>query len=238
MAVNRMSSTPRAEEASGAGGRAAAALLGGAGALLVGGVAQAVVWRWGVDWLTAVTNSQFLWVLLCFCVAWGWSRGSLGRGATAGGLTGLALIASYYLVQWAVEGPHAALSQLTHSRGLAWTAASVIGGCGVGLLGALAGEPAVRRPARKAFGLIGAGTLVGGGPAVWLLASGDRLLVGQRAVAVAVFVTVGLVLVATAVRRCGPRAAFRGGVSGACLALLLLVVLFLLEEAGILYLTF
>lgn len=218
--------------------RAAAVLLGVVGAFAIGGVAQAHVWAGAIHWLTAVSNSQFLWALLCFVVAWAWSLGRLLPGAAAGALTGLALIASYYAVQWLVSGQYSAVVQFTNSRGLAWTVASVLGGAGVGLLGALAGQCAATRPRRKAFGMIGAGLLVGCGPAVWKVSRGGYFLSGELGVAVAVFIGVGVVLVTTAFWCCGPRNAIRGGLPAVLVAAGLLAVLFILQNAGILYLTF
>jgi hypothetical protein len=217
--------------------RAATAFLGFAGAVLIGGVAQAFVWRWDIDWLTAVSSSQFLWGLLCFYVAWGWSRGRLLPGVAAGATTGLGLIASYYVVQWLVDGRHAALDQFTESRGLAWTAASVIGGAGVGLLGALAAAPATTHPRRKAFGLVGTALIVAGGPAAWWISRGDQLRPDGSAISVATFVCVGAALLATALWRCGPGDTIRGGVPAVLLATVVLAMLYVLEPR-LLYLTF
>lgn len=73
-------------------------------AVLLGGAAQTYVWRWGVEGLTKVSNSQFGWVLLCFVVAWAWARGRVSSGMVAGALTGLGLMGSYYCVQWFADG--------------------------------------------------------------------------------------------------------------------------------------
>src|SRR3954452_1199126 len=97
------------------------------GAVVVGGISQTYLWRWGFDGLGNVLGSQFTWVLLTFAVAWAWARGRPLSGAAAGALTGSALIASYYATQWLADGRHAALAQLTKAGGFAWTAASIGG---------------------------------------------------------------------------------------------------------------
>lgn len=216
--------------------RTATVSLGALGALIVGGVAQAVVWRWDIDWLTAVTNSQFLWVLLCFLVAWGWSRGQVLPGIAAGAATGLALIASYYGMQWLVDGRSSAVGQFTDSRGVAWTAASVVGGAGVGLFGALAACPAVTRPRRKAFGLVSAALILAGGPATWL-ATRSQLAPEGAAIAAATYGCVAAALLWVALRRCGAREAIRGGALAAIVAALVLATLFVLQNS-LLYLTY
>ncbi len=63
--------------------RGGVAALGLLGALLIGGVSQSFLWRWGLGGVSNVTDSQFMWVLLIFGVAWGWAEGRVGRGAWA-----------------------------------------------------------------------------------------------------------------------------------------------------------
>jgi hypothetical protein len=219
--------------------RATSAGLGVVGAVLIGGVAQTFAWRWGVDALTAVTNSQFLWLLLCFVVAWGWSRGSLPSGAAAGAGTGLALIVSYYLVQWLVDGRYSAVDQFVESSGAAWVLASAVGGAAAGLLGALAGGSSVDQAQRRAVGLATAAVLVGGGPAAWIVLRGGGVLAapGGSLVAAAVYLAVGAALVSVAVRRSGWPATVRGVLVAVVVAGGLAASLYVLQRT-ILYVTF
>lgn len=205
--------------------------------VLVGGVAQAFAWRWDAGWLTAVTSSQFLWALLCCATAYGWSRGRLVPGALAGGITGLGLIGSYYAAQWLTDSRHAAVSQFTDTGGAAWTAAAVIGGSVLGLLGAAAATSAVQHRRRRAFGLVGSAVVAGGGPAGWLAAGGEHLQAEGKRVAAVLLALVGAGLVAFAVRRCGPRETIVGGAAALLVALALLVGLYVLQHT-VLYLTF
>jgi hypothetical protein len=217
--------------------RKAALILSAVGAFLVGGVGQAVVWRWDIDWLTAVSGSQFLWVLLCFFVAWAWSLGRLLPGAAAGAITGLMLIVSYYVVQWLLDGRHAAVAQFTESRGLAWTGASVVGGAAVGLLGALAAASASTTPRRKAFGLVSAALIMGLGPAAWLTLTAERAQRDGASIAAAIFVCVAVGLLWVALRRCGLAHTIRGGIPAVAVTVALLVTLLVLQRS-VLYMTF
>ena len=225
-----------AESATGALSRTATASLGALGAFITGGVAQAVVWRWDIDWLTAVTTSQFLWVLLCFLVAWGWSRGHILPGIAAGAARGLALISSYYGMQWLMDGRSSAVEQFTDSRGVAWAAASVVGGAGVGLFGAMAASPAVTRPRRKAFGLVSAALILAGGPATWL-ATRSQLAPEGAAIGAVTYGCVGAALLWVSLRQCGARQAIRGGALAAVVAATVLATLFVLQNS-LLYLTY
>ncbi|MEZ5097756.1 MAG: hypothetical protein R2731_17755 [Nocardioides sp.] len=58
------------------------------GAVLVGGVAQTYLWRWGLGGLGDVLGSQFTGLLLIFAVSWAWARGRLAAGAVCGAVTG------------------------------------------------------------------------------------------------------------------------------------------------------
>lgn len=207
------------------------------GAVLIGGVAQTYAWRWDIEWLSDVSNSQFLWVLWSFLVAWAWSRGRVVQGAAAGAATGLALIVSYYLVQWVSDGRHSATSQFADARGAAWTLAAVGGGAAVGILGGLAAAPAATAAGRKAFGLVAMGLVVGAGPSTWLAARGGSFQDGGLSTAATLFAIVGLVLLVAAARTCGAAALLRSGALAAVTGATALAVLFALEHT-VLYLTF
>jgi hypothetical protein len=207
-------------------------------ALLVGGVSQTFFWRWGLDGLSNVTGSQFLWVLLTFGVAWGWAEGRLGQGAAAGALTGLALIVSYYLTQWVADGRHAALSQFSKSGGTAWTVAAVGGGAVMGLCGALASMDARTHPRLKAFGITTPAVVAGAGPVLWVLAEGMFLEPARLLPAVVVFAVAGLALLVVAVRACGALAAVQALAISAAIGAGALGVLLVLQTQGWLYLTF
>lgn len=218
--------------------RTSVAALGLLGALLAGGVSQTFLWRWGLDGVSHVTNSQFLWVLLTFGVAWGWAEGLLGQGAAAGALTGLALIASYYMTQWLADGRHAALAQFSKTGGMAWTVAAVGGGAAMGLCGALAGMDARERPRLKAIGITIPAVIVVAGPVLWVLAGGAYLDPSRLLPAVGVFVLAGVVLLVVAVRTCGPLAVVQGVAISATCGAAALGALLVLQTQGWLYLTF
>ncbi len=209
-----------------------------AGALLLGGASQAFLGRWGHDGLAAVAGSQFAWVLLTFGVAWGWADGRVPAGAAAGALTGLALIVSYYAMQWAVDGRHSAVAQFSKSGGPAWTVAAVGGGAVIGVLGALAGRPAGDRPLLKALGMTTPAVIVGAGPVLWLVVNGAYLPRSSRLPAVAVFMLAGAALLVTAVRTCGARASIQAVGLSLVLGAAALALLLGLQTTGWLYLTF
>lgn len=206
-------------------------------AVLIGGVAQTYAWRWGVDPVTKVTNSQFAWLLLCFVVAWARARGRVLSGIVAGGLTGVGLIASYYCVQWFADGWHAAASQFSGTYGLAWTVAATGGGALVGGLGALAGSAAETKPTQQAVGLMTAALIVGLGPLVWFMANGDVLRKDGIWVAIAFYGAVGVLLGTLALRKCGISAAMRGLGLGAMASSVVLAGLLALQST-VLYTTF
>jgi hypothetical protein len=218
--------------------RTSVAALGLLGALFAGGVSQTFLWRWGLDGVSTVTDSQFLWVLLTFGVAWGWAEGRLAHGAAAGGLTGLALIASYYAMQWLADGRHAALAQFSKTGGLAWTVAAVGGGAVMGLCGALAGMDARERPRLKALGITIPAVIVGAGPVLWVLVGGAYLEPSRLLPAVVVFVLAGVALLVVAIRTCGPLAAAQAVAVSATCGAAALGALLVLQTQGWLYLTF
>ena len=204
----------------------------------MGGVAQAFLWRWGLEGLANVTGSQFMWVLLTFGVSWASAGGRLAPGTAAGGLTGLALIASYYAMQWVADGRHSALAQFSKTGGVAWTMAALGGGAGIGLLGALASMEARESPRLKALGITTPAVIVMVGPPMWLFINSEFLDGAGLLSAVAVFVLVGGVLLLVAARACGPIACLQAlalsiGFGAAGLAGLLT-----LQTLGWLYLTF
>jgi hypothetical protein len=212
---------------------AAAALA----AVAIGGLAQAYVWRWGIDGLTTTTNSQFGWMLLCFLVSWRWARGRVRSGILAGALTGFGLIASYYLVQWLADDWHAAASQFTGSFGVAWTLAAIGGGALVGLLGALAGSADRARPLRKSVGIATAALVVGLGPVLWYLVRGRTLSTNGIWVAIVFYGAVGLTLAVIGLRQCGAASFVRGLLVGASASVAVLAGLLVLQGT-VLYTTF
>ncbi len=215
------------------------ALIAGAAlcAVLIGGVAQTYVWRWGPEGVTKVTNSQFVWALLCFVVAWAWARGRVSSGMVAGGLTGLGLIGSYYCVQWFADSWHSAASQFAGTYGFAWTLAATGGGALVGVLGALAGSPAEVQPTRKALGLSSAAILVGLGPLAWFIINGDALDKDGSWVAITCCGAVGLLLAGFALWKCGIAPFLRGLALGALSSSVALAGLIVLQNTA-LYTTF
>lgn len=218
--------------------RWAAATLGLLGALLFGGVSQAFLWRWGLDGLANVTDSQFMWVLLTFGVSWGWARGRLGPGVAAGGMTGLGLIASYYAMQWAADGRHSAVAQYAKTGGVAWTLAAVAGGALMGLFGALAGVDVRERARLKALGIITPAVIVGVGPLLWLGTNGEYLDPSRLSPAAAVFVLASAGLLVLAARTCGFRASFQALALSLLSSATALIGLLMLQTHGWLYLTF
>lgn len=215
------------------------ALIAGAAlcAVLIGGVAQTYVWRWGPEGVTKVTNSQFAWAFLCFVVALASARGRVSAGMIAGGLTGLGLIGSYYCVQWFADGWHSAASQFTGTYGFAWTVGATGGGAMVGVLGAFAGSSAEVQPTRKALGLSTAALLVGLGPLAWYLINGDVLNEDGIGVAIGFYGLVGLLLAVFALWKCGIAPFLRGLALGALTSSVALAVLVVLQGT-VLYTTF
>lgn len=218
--------------------RGGAVAWGLVGALLVGGVSQTLLWRWGLGGLATVTGSQFTWVLLAFGVARARAGGRVLPGTAAGGVTGLALITSYYVMQWVVDGRHSALAQLAKTGGAAWTVSAIGGGAVIGLFGGLASMDARARPTAKALGLVTPAAIVIAGPALWLLAGGGRLEAARLAPAAAVFALAGAALVLYAVRACGARAAGRAVVMSIGSGVVALAGLLWLQTHGGLYPTF
>jgi hypothetical protein len=215
-----------------------AAPLGLMGALFVGGFSQAFLWRWGFEGLADVTGSQFMWVLLTFGVAWGWAGGRLGRGVIAGLLTGLALIASYYVFQWVADGRHAAIAQFSGTGGVAWTLAAMGGGALIGLFGALASMETRERPRLKAVGITTPALIVGVGPPLWLLVNGQYLDTARLLPAIVVFVIVGAALFLVTFRTCGPIVSMQALAVSFGFGAAALAGLWMLQTHGWLYLTF
>ena len=218
--------------------RGGAVALGLLGALLIGGVSQAFLWRWGLSGLSYVAGSQFMWVLLAFGVAWGWAEGRVDHGAAAGGVTGLALIASYYAMQWVADGRHSALAQFSKSGGVEWTSAAVGGGAVIGLFGALASMNGRERPRLKALGVATPAVIVGVGPVLWLLTNGEYLGPSGLIPAAGVFVLAGGVLLLYAVRTCGPIASIQALLVSVGIGATALAGLLWLQTHWWLYLTF
>jgi hypothetical protein len=212
--------------------------LGLLGAVLVGGVSQAFLWRSGFAALAPVTNSQFAWVLLTFVVAWACAGGRVGPGVAAGSLTGLGLITSYYAVQWAADGRHSALAQFSKTGGVAWTLAAIGGGALMGVFGGLASMEPRERPRMKALGITTPAVIMGLGPATWLLVNSDYLDVSGKLAAVAVFGLVGASLFAVAIRLCGATASLQALAVSAGTGAAALAGLLVLETGGWLYVTF
>lgn len=216
--------------------RGGAVIVGLLGALLVGGVSQAFLWRGDFAALADVTNSQFTWALLTFGVAWAFADGRVGAGVAAGALTGLCLITSYYALQWVAEGRHSAVAQFSKSGGEAWTVAAVCAGALMGLFGGLASLRSRERPRAKALGITTPAVIVGLGSTTWALVNREYLDLSR--LVPAVFLVVAAALFVVAVRSCGPRAsgyalAVSVGTGAAAIAGLLV-----LETNGWLYLTF
>lgn len=217
--------------------RGVAVTLGLSGALLVGGVSQAYLWRWGFEGLASVTSSQFTWILLIFGVSWGAAGGRLGPGSAAGGLTGLALMVSYYAMQWVADGRHSALAQFS-TGGVFWTVAAIGGGAVIGLFGALASMEVRERPRLKALGITTPAVIVSVGPLMWILTNSEYLDPSRLLPAVAVFVISGAALLLVAARTCGPIASIQALAISIGLGVASLVGLLMLQTHGWLYLTF
>jgi hypothetical protein len=208
------------------------------GASLVGGFSQTFLWRWGLGGVADVTGSQFMWALLTFGIAWAWAEGRLARGAAAGGLTGLALIASYYAMQWVADGSHAATAQFSKTGGLAWSTAAIGGGAVMGLFGALASTDGGERPRLKAVGIAVPAVVVGAGPVLWILTNGDYLDVGRVVPAAVVFAFVAGLLLTYAIRTCGAVPAVQALAGSVGVGAAALFALLWLQLHGWLYLTF
>jgi hypothetical protein len=153
-------------------------------------------------------------------------------------LTGLALMSSYYLMQWVVDGRYSATSQFVQARGLGWTAAAVVGGAVVGVFGAFAGVSGGRRPRLKALGVVTPAVVVGCGPTLWILIHPENLEPSRLAPAALVFALAGAALLVYAVRTCGLAASVQAGVVSVGIAAAALVGLLWLQTHGWLYLTF
>lgn len=161
----------------------------------------------------------------------------VGLIAAAGGLTGLGLIVSYYCLQWQADGWHSAEAQFTQSAGIAWVAASVVGGALIGGLGAWAGCSAQDRPIRKALGLSTAGLVLGLGPILWFVFNGEVVREDWNWVVVAFYATVGSALGLLALLRCGT-APFLRGLALAAVSTVAALGALLALQSTVLYTTF
>jgi hypothetical protein len=179
-----------------------------------------------------------MWVLLAFSVAWGWAEGRVALGAAAGGMTGLALIASYYAMQWVADGRHSALAQFFKTGGVEWTLAAIGGGAVIGLFGALASMNGRERPRLKALGVATPAVIVGVGPALWILTNGHSLDPSRLIPAAAVFVLAAGALLLYALRTCGPIASIQALAISVGIGAIALAGLLWLQTHGWLYLTF
>lgn len=213
-------------------------IVGLLGALFVGGVSQTFLWRWGLGGVAGVTGSQFMWVLLTFGIAWAGAEGRLVRGGAAGALTGLALIASYYAMQWVADGSHSATAQFSKTGGPAWSAAAIGGGAVMGLLGALASTDSLDRPRLKAIGIVTPAVLVGAGPVLWVLTNSAYLDLGRVVPAAVVFALVAGLLLTYAVRTCGAIPSVQAVAGSVGIGAAALFALLWLQVHGWLYLTF
>lgn len=204
-------------------------------AFLIGGVAQAWLWRLGVDALTAPLSSQFAWAVVLFAAGWAAPRRSKWAVA-AGAVTGLVLIGSYYLCQALADGAGSATAQFTKSRGPGWVAATVVVGAALGLLGGWSARTA-ERPVRGAFALLTMAAALAGGPLLLVALYGANLPSTARVVIPVVYVGVGLGLALHAVRRV-PRPQLLRGAAGAVIAAAIGLAVLVLLMTRVLYRTF
>lgn len=204
-------------------------------AVLVGGVAQAWLWRLGVEPLTSVVNTQFAWALVLYAAGWAAPRRTAWAVAM-GALAGAVLIGSYYLCQALADGAGSATSQFAKSRGPAWVVATVLVGAALGLLGGWSAR-ADERPVRAAFALLTMAAAVGVGPLALLGVYGTSVPGISRVVVPVVYGVLGLALAAHAVRRVPARHFVRGAAAALVASAAGLGVLVLLMTR-VLYRTF
>jgi hypothetical protein len=205
-------------------------------AFLVGGVAQAWLWRLDIEVLTAAVNTQFAWAVVLFASGWVCGGQRVRDGAGAGILTGAVLIGSYYLCQALADGSGSAVSQFTKSRGPAWVIASILVGGALGVLGACAAQTR-DRPVRGSFATLTMSLFLIAGPLGLVALYGDRL-VGVAAVVVpVVYASAGVALASFGVRRAAPRAVLQGA-GAALVATAAGVAVLVVLMQHVLYLTF
>lgn len=140
-------------------------------------------------------------------------------------------------MQWVADGRHAALAQFSKTGGVEWTLAASGGGAVIGLFGALASMNGRERPRRKALGVATPAVVVGVGPALWILTSGDHLNPDRLTPAVVVFALAGGAMLLYAARTCGVVASTQALTVSVGLGATALVGLLWLQTHGWLYLT-
>jgi hypothetical protein len=186
-----------------------------AAAFLVGGVAQAWLWRLGIEPLTAVLNTQFAWAVVLYAAGWAAPRRTRWA-ALAGAATGVVLIGAYYLCQALADGAGSATAQFTKSRGPAWVIATIAVGAVLGVLGGWSAR-AADRPVRAGFGLLTMAAAVGLGPLVLVELYAGGVPGISRVLVPVVYGALGLALAAHAVRRV-PRDSLARGAAAAVVA--------------------
>lgn len=204
-------------------------------AFVIGGVAQAWLWRLDVEVLTAPLSSQFAWAVVLFAAGWAAPRRT-AWAVLAGAVTGAVLIGSYYLCQALADGVGSATDQFSDSRGPAWVAASIVVGAAIGLLGGWAARTEAR-PVRAALGLLTMAVALMCGPLLLVALYGEHLPATARVVIPAVYALVGLGLIVHAVRRV-PRPALVRGACGAAVAGVAGLAVLVLLMTRVLYTTF
>lgn len=204
-------------------------------AFLVGGVAQAWLWRLDVEALTAPLSSQFAWAVVLYAAGWVAPRRTAWAMA-AGAITGAVLIGSYYLCQALADGAGSATDQFADSRGPAWVIASVLVGAALGLLGGWSAR-VQERPVRGGFALLTMAVALAGGPLLLVALYGAHLPATARVVIPIVYAGVGAALVLHAVRRV-PRVSLLRGAAGAAVAGVAGLGVLVLLMTRVLYQTF
>lgn len=204
-------------------------------AFLIGGVAQAWLWRLGVEPLTSVLNTQFAWALVLYAAGWAAPRRTVWAVAS-GALAGAVLIGSYYLCQALADGTSSATDQFAKSRGPAWVAATILVGAGLGLLGGWSAR-AAERPVRGGFALLTMAAALVLGPVVLVGLYGGDLPATSRLVVPVVYGVVGLGLALVALRRV-PRASLVRAAAAASVAGAVGLGLLVLLMTRVLYRTF
>lgn len=168
-------------------------------AFLVGGVAQAWLWRLGVEPLTAVVNTQFAWAVILYAAGWAAPRRTRWAALT-GAVTGAVLIGGYYLCQALADGTGSATAQFAKSHGVAWVVATIAVGIVLGVLGgwsARAGD----RPVRAAFALFTMAAALVLGPLLLVGLYGGEVSATSRLVVPVAYGVIGVALALHAVRR-------------------------------------
>jgi hypothetical protein len=178
-------------------------------AFLVGGVAQAWLWRLGIEPLTAVVNTQFAWATVVYAAGWAAPRRTR-RAALAGAAAGAVLIGRYYLCQALADGTGSATAQFAKSRGVAWVVATVAVGMVLGVLGGWSARTR-DRPVRAGFALLTMAAALVLGPLLLVGLYGGDVVAASRVVVPVVYGAIGLALTLHAVRRVPRHCLARGG---------------------------